>query len=160
MSDEHRRCNNGGKSNPTTNCVFFIPAAAATAAAAVLTADWTRALIPRHVTDVLAADIARSLDASVSNAGLAVLLQAAMTVALGGILFKAMGKSTSAAAKGAAAGCTAGAIAAAGLSDDEPVALANGGLAYALVGVISCLVLQVPALREALLAVAASAVTA
>lgn len=121
-------------------------------------AGWTKALIPRHVTDVLATDMARTMGASVSNTGLAVLLQAAMTVALGGILFQAMGKSTSAAAKGAAAGCTAGAIGAAGLSEDEPVALANGGLAYAIVGVVSCLVLQLPALREALVSVAATAV--
>lgn len=121
-------------------------------------AGWTKALLPRHVTDVLATDMARAMNASVSNTGLAVLLQAAMTVALGGILFKAMGKSASTAAKGAAAGCTAGAIGAAGLSDEEPVALANGGLAYAVVGVVSCLVLQVPALREALVSVAAAAV--
>lgn len=118
-------------------------------------AGWTKALLPRHVTDVLATDVARTVGASVSNTGLAVLLQAAMTVALGGIVFKAMG--ASAAAKGAAAGCTAGAIGAAGLSDEEPVALANGGLAYAIVGVVSCLVLQLPALREALVSVAASA---
>jgi putative effector of murein hydrolase len=94
----------------------------------------------------------------VDRTGLVVLLQAAMTVALGGVVFKLVGKSTSAAAKGAAGGCTAGAIGAAGLSDEEPVALANGGLAYALVGVISCLVLQVPALRQALVSVAATAV--
>jgi putative effector of murein hydrolase len=118
-------------------------------------AGWTKALLPRHVTDVLATDVARTVGASVSNTGLAVLLQAAMTVALGGIVFKAMGASS--AAKGAAAGCTAGAIGAAGLSDEEPVALANGGLAYAIVGVVSCLVLQLPALREAL-TVAATAV--
>jgi putative effector of murein hydrolase len=110
------------------------------------------------VTDVLAADLARTMGCSVSNTGLVVLLQAAMTVALGGIVFKLVGNSTSAAARGAAGGCTAGAIGAAGLSNEEPVALANGGLAYAMVGVISCLVLQVPALREALVSVAATAV--
>lgn len=120
-------------------------------------AGWTKALLPRHVTDVLAADMARTVGASVSSTGLAVLLQAAMTVALGGLLFKLMGGSASPAAKGAAAGCTAGAIGASGLSGDDPVALANGGLAYALVGVLSCLVLQTPALQEVLVSVAASA---
>lgn len=79
-------------------------------------AGWTKSLIPRHVTDVLAADVARSVGASVSNTGLVVLLQAAMTVALGGVLFQAIGTSTIQAAKGTAAGCTAGAIGAAGLS--------------------------------------------
>lgn len=101
--------------------------------------------------------MARTVGASVSSTGLAVPLQAAMTVALGGALFKALGQAATPAVRGAAAGCTAGAIGAAGLSDDEPVALANGGLAYALVGVLSCLVLQTPALREALVSVAATA---
>jgi len=121
------------------------------------TTGWTKPLLPRHVTDVLAADMARTVGASVSSTGLAVLLQAAMTVALGGVLFKALGKAATPAVRGAAAGCTAGAIGTAGLSDDEPVALANGGLAYALVGVLSCLVLQNPALKEALVSVAATA---
>jgi putative effector of murein hydrolase len=98
------------------------------------------------------------MSASVSNTGLVVLLQAAMTLALGGVLFKALGKSTSPATRGAAAGCTAGAVGAAGLSDEDPVALATGGMAYALVGIISCLMLKVPALREALVSMAATAV--
>ena len=39
-------------------------------------------------------------------------------------------------AKCAPAGCMPGAIGAAGLSDDDPVTLANGRLAYAFAGVI------------------------
>lgn len=56
------------------------------------------------------------------------------------------------AAAGAAAGATAGGIGVAAVSGGQPAALANGGLAYALVGIFSSLLVNVPAMKQALLA--------
>jgi len=64
------------------------------------------------------------------------------------------------AAAGVAAGCTAGGIGVAALGDQAPVAVANGALSYAMMGLLSCAVVGLPAARQALLTAVAAAVPA
>lgn len=119
---------------------------------------WTKAFISRSITTGIALDVGHIVGASPECAAIAALLQAAATVALGGVLLKLLGGTTAkSAAAGVAAGCTAGGIGAAGLAREEPAVLANGVLAYAAVHVLTCVLVSVPALREALQAAVALA---
>jgi putative effector of murein hydrolase len=100
----------------------------------------------------MAPAVASSMGASPELAAIAVLLQAAVTVVLGGTLLKLFAGNNEAAA-GIAAGCTAGGIGAAAVSQNKPAgsaALANGVLAYAAVHVLSAAMLGVPAVGETL----------
>jgi putative effector of murein hydrolase len=122
-------------------------------------AVWCKAFVARGVPTTLAPAIASSIGASPELGATAVLLQAAVTVVLGGALLKLLAGKNEAAA-GIAAGCTAGGIGAAAVSQDKPAgsaALANAVLAYAAVHVVSVAMLGVPAVGEALQAAVAMA---
>lgn len=129
-------------------------------------ADWAKALIPRCVTGSLAIDVATAIGigSHTECAGLAAMLQAVMTVALGSSLLKLVLGSpqkpagNTAGAAGVAAGCTAGAVGVAALADGQPAAVANGMLAYAVMGLLSSLLVSVPAVQQALLTAVAAAV--
>jgi hypothetical protein len=64
------------------------------------------------------------------------------------------------AAAGIALGCTAGGIGVAAVGDQVPVAIANGALSYAMMALLSCVVVGLPAARQALLTAVAAAVPA
>lgn len=88
-----------------------------------------------------------------------VLLQAAVTVAFGRLLLKAVGGSSnggglSPAAAGAAAGVTAGVVGVAGVCGSE-VALANGAVAHACMVVLGSVLSAAPGVASALAAVVA-----
>lgn len=101
------------------------------------------------MTDVVAVDMARSLGAPEECTGLAVLLQAAMTVGVGRLLFKAFsGSKPDPAAEGVAAGVTAGAMGVAGTAGAQPSALAAGALSYAVMAALSLVVVKVPAVAQ------------
>ena len=106
-------------------------------------------MIPRCLPCSLAVDVAEYLGAPPEQAAVAALVQALMTVAFGTGLLKLAGV-TSDAARGVAAGATAGVIGTAAVSHDEPTSLADGGLAYAFTGVVMCVMMAVPAVRDAI----------
>jgi putative effector of murein hydrolase len=111
-------------------------------------------MIPRCLPCSLSVDVANYLGAPPEQAAVAALVQAVITVALGTGLLKLAGV-TSAAARGVAAGATAGVVGTAAVAHDDPTSLADGGLAYAFTGVLMCVVMAVPAVREVISAIVA-----
>jgi putative effector of murein hydrolase len=108
-------------------------------------------MVPRSVTSSVAVDMARCLGAPTECAGLAVLLQAAVAVAVGKLLLSiAYGSRLEPAAEGVAAGTTAGALGVAGIAGGTPAALAAGGLAYAVMAAVSGALVRVPQVAAAL----------
>ncbi|KAG1671561.1 hypothetical protein FOA52_011284 [Chlamydomonas sp. UWO 241] len=120
--------------------------------ALVLQSALSRALLPKCVTVALALPIAGQLDAPLSLAAAGVLLNCLLCANFGVTILNAMGVSDTI-ARGLAMAGTGGGFGTAALTSREPEALPFCALAYSMVGIFSTVMISVPAVRGALIAI-------
>lgn len=132
--------------------LFSMYASAIAAAAVGLGPALARALVPRSVTVALALPIAAQLDASLSMAAAAVCVTGLIGANFAQSLLSAW-KFTDPITRGLATAGSCHGLGTAALSAKEPEALPFCALAYALMGIISNVLIAVPFIKGSLLAI-------